>query len=173
MVYNKENKKTRALSRDSLRVVPDVDLPARKVLISDPLLGTQFANVDASGNLKVASTIVTPPTANIVIQVAKSNMSGTVDTMFTITNGTTLTIQILSGGSETTNAGAIVELFEDPNGDLSVLNIIDDVYVNGSSSEKNLTVDFIGDGTRRIVLRRRLFSGGTIEITGRWEGFEE
>jgi hypothetical protein len=100
-------------------------------------------------------------------------MSGTVDTLYTITNAKTLYIQRLSGGAETSTRGSIVELFYDPNGDLSVLTPIEDIYVNGSSDQKDLFEPFAGNGTRRILLRRRQFGGGFYEITGRWEGYEQ
>ena len=95
------------------------------------------------------------------------------DDEYTITNTKTLTIQRLSGGSETSNSGSVIELFEDPNGDKTVLNLIEKVYVSGSSDQKDLSAQYVGDGTRRIVLRRRNFGGGTYEMTGAWSGYEE
>jgi hypothetical protein len=78
----------------------------------------------------------------------------------------------MSAGAQSSNSGHIIELFDDPNGDLSVLNIIDDIYVNGSSNQKDLLGDFIGDGIRRILLRRRAFGGGNNDVTGIWQGYE-
>jgi hypothetical protein len=129
--------------------------------------------VNTSGRLLVSQEPPTPPAATTPIKVtAKSIMSGTVDTLYTITNGTILTIQRLSAGAQSSNSGHVIELFEDPNGDLSVLNIIDDIYVNGSSDQKDLLGDFTGDGIRRILLRRRAFGGGNNDVTGIWQGFE-
>ena len=66
----------------------------------------------------------------------------------------------------------MIELFEDPNGDLSVLNVLDVIFASGLSDQHDLNAEFIGDGTKRIILRRRRLSGGSKEVFGRWEGFE-
>jgi hypothetical protein len=129
--------------------------------------------VNTAGRLLVSQEPPTPPAATTPVKIsAKDVMSATVDTFYTITSGKTLTIQRLSAGAQSSNSGHIIELYEDPNGDLSVLNIIDDIYVNGSSSQKDLLGDFIGDGTRRILLRRRAFGGGNNDVTGIWQGYE-
>jgi hypothetical protein len=130
--------------------------------------------VNTAGRLLVSQEPPTPPAATTpVVITAKSTMSGTVDTLYAITNGQTLTIQRMSSGAQSSNSGHIIELFDDPNGDLSVLNIIDDIYVNGSSDQKDLLGDFVGDGTRRILLRRRAFGGGNNDVTGIWQGYEQ
>jgi hypothetical protein len=129
--------------------------------------------VNTGGRLLVSQEPPTPPAATTAVSVsAKSVMSGTVDTLYTITNGTILTIQRMSAGAQSSNSGHVIELYEDPNGDLSVLNVIDDIYVNGSSNQKDLLGDFTGDGTRRILLRRRAFGGGNNDVTGIWQGYE-
>ena len=133
------------------------------------------AEVDSSGRLKViASTAppVTPPAATEVTQTAYSSMSGTQDTLYTITNGTTLTITQLQGGAEADSDGTVIELYEDPNVDLSVLNVITVIFASGVSNSIPLADDFTGDGTRRILLRRRRLTGGSNEVFGRWTGYE-
>jgi hypothetical protein len=134
------------------------------------------AEVTASGEIKVVTPPPTPPVGttpvSVIEQGAVESIIG-VDDEYTITNSKTLTIQRISGGAETSNSGSIIEVFEDPNGDKSVLNLIDDVYVSGGSDQKDLNVSFVGDGTRRIIMRRRNFGGGKYEVTGRWEGYEE
>jgi hypothetical protein len=122
--------------------------------------------------ITVASASAAPPSTTPIQVIAKGSVSGTVDTFIPITNGAVLTAQILSGGAQGTNSGSIVELFEDPNGDLSVLNPVEDIYFNGSSNDKPLGVNFAGDGTRRLVLRRRQFGGGLNEVTARFQGYE-
>jgi hypothetical protein len=135
-------------------------------LLKDVLVGDD-------GTLPVTVVTGSAPPATVPVKItAKTNMSGTVDTLYTITSGTVLTIQTLSAGAETSNSGHIIELFEDPNGDLSVLNVIEDIYVNGSSDQKTIGENFVGDGTRRILLRRRAFGGGSNDVTGIWQGFE-
>lgn len=131
------------------------------------------AAFDQSGNLKTVAVVTAPPDTDEIAQTAKGNMSGTQDTLYTITSGKTLTFQRVSGGAETSNSGHIIELYEDPNGNLSVLNFIEDIYANGNSDQKDLNNEFDGDGTRRILLRRRAFGGGTNEVTGVWQGFEQ
>ena len=71
------------------------------------------------------------------------------------------------------SVGGHVELYEDPNGDKSVMNLIDAIFVNGSSAQKDLNITYTGDGTRRIILRRRNFGGGSYEVVCRWAGYEE
>ncbi len=114
-----------------------------------------------------------PPGTDPKNDVQKSSMTGTQDSTYTITNGKTLYLQRLSGGAEASNSGSIIELYYDPNGDLSVLTAIEDIYAQGASGQKDLDVSFDGDGTRRILLRRRNFGGGTYEVSARWEGYEQ
>lgn len=123
-------------------------------------------------DVNAVTTVVAPPATTAVKITEKSSISGTVDSLYTITSGKTLTIQKLSGGAEASNSGHIIEAYDDPNGDLSVLNIIEDIYVNGDSNSKDLLGDFVGNGTRRFLLRRRSFGGGTKEVTGIWVGYE-
>ena len=82
-------------------------------------------------------------------------------------------VQSFNAGASNSNSGSIVELFEDPNGDLSVLNDIGVAYLNDSNYSVALNEVFIGDGTRRIVLRRKMGGGGNAEIFGLWQGFEQ
>ena len=146
--------------------------------------GARIYGVDDNGNIRAAVVNETgrllisqnpptpPPATTAVIQQAKSTMSGTQDLFFIITNGKTLTIQSLSAGAEVSNAGSIVELFEDLTGTGTPLNLVEDIYVAGQSFQKILNSSFVGDGTRRILLRRRNFSGGMLDVTGIWTGFE-
>lgn len=130
--------------------------------------------VSATRRLLVSQEPPTPPPSTTsVVRSEYSSMSGSVDTIYTITSGKTLVIQRLSAGFEFSNAGKAVELYEDPNGDLSVLNVIDVIMGNGNSDQHDLNATYDGDGTRRIVMRRRMLSGGSELIFGRWEGYEQ
>lgn len=131
-----------------------------------------FAEVDSSGRLLVSNVSVTPPASTSVIQTEFDGVSGTDDNLYTITNGTTLTIQQFFGGAESSTAGTVIELYEDPNGDLTVLNEIAIIFAAGVSNFTDLSESFTGDGTRRILLRRRRLDGGSREVFGRWVGFE-
>jgi len=129
--------------------------------------------VNQARRVLVSSEINNPDGSTPIVQTAFSDMSGTVDTLFTITNGTILTIQRLTAGAEVdATSGSVIELFEDPNGDLSVLNVIDVIFASGTTSQLDIGEDFTGDGTRRILLRRRRIGGGSREIFARWQGFE-
>jgi len=96
-----------------------------------------------------------------------------VDTYYTVTNGKTLTLQSFSGGSEYDSSGSVIDLYYDPNGNLSVLTWIDTIYVNGSDSQHGIGLEYVGNGTRRIVMRRRGFSANAREMAARWYGYEE
>lgn len=152
------------------------DLPRKgdiEVKIVDPSSQT-VAKVDNSGRLLVSQAAVAPSNTTEVIRIAQSSINSDTDTTYTITNGKTLVLQVLQAGSESnTNGGSKVSLFEDPNGDLSTLNLIAILYVNGSSSELALDTVYVGNGTRRIVMRRSIFAGASREVTSRWKGFEQ
>lgn len=136
--------------------------------------GTYTADVDSANRLQVATPPPSPPpTATGVIRTGYGDVSTTEDDLYTITNGQDLIIQRFSAGAEETNGGSVVELFDDPNGDLSVLNVIDVVFTSGDSDQHDLDITFTGDGTRRILMRRKRLSGGAVSMFGRWEGYEE
>lgn len=135
--------------------------------------GQYTAKVDSSGRLLVSPDAATPEDTTEVTRVAQSSINADTDTIYTITSGKILTLQVFQAGSEqSSTAGSKVSLFEDPNGNLSVLNLIVVLYVNGVSSEGSLSVSFEGNGTRRIVMRRSIFAGSSREVFGRWKGFE-
>lgn len=131
--------------------------------------------ITLDGRLKTSQIVDTPVGTTEVTQEEFDDVSTTSgdDNTYTITNGETLTIQRFSAGSEEQTGGSVVELYEDPNGDLSVLNIIEAIFVNGNSRQADVGQQFEGDGTRRIVMRRRGFTGNAREIFARWIGFEE
>lgn len=136
-------------------------------------VSANVAEVDSSGRLLTSSLAVVPPASTEVVIEDFDNVTTTSDNEYTITNGKVLTISRFIGSAEAdTTGGSVVELYEDPNGDKSVLNIIDVIFTGGNSFEHNLSQDFTGDGTRRIVLRRRRLSGGAVEVFGKWQGFE-
>lgn len=131
------------------------------------------AAVNTSRRMLISQELNVPDGATSVTRTQFSNMTGTVDDLYTITNGKTLTLQRFAGGAEVdTTAGNVISLYEDPNGDLSVLNVIAVIFASGSSQQFDIGEEFVGDGVRRILLRRRRLGGGTKELFGRWEGFE-
>lgn len=148
---------------------------ARARIIEDSTTGDNL-KVNPDGSINVAGQVISvPPNTTEVDQNVFGSVSSTtgVDTIYVIPNGETLTIQQLSGGAEEHTSGSIIELFEDPNGNLSVLNRIETVFVNGDSRQVTVQREFVGDGTRRIILRRRRYASNAKEIWGRWRGYTE
>lgn len=131
------------------------------------------AKIDSSGRLLVSPEAATPSDTTEVIRVAQSSINSDQDTIYSITNGKVLTLQIFQAGAELNSiGGSKISLYEDPNGNLSVLNLITVLYVNGASAEASLSTSFSGNGTRRIVMRRSVFAGSSREVFGRFKGFE-
>jgi hypothetical protein len=95
------------------------------------------------------------------------------DTYYTITNAKILTIQSFAGGAEETTGGSAIDLYYDPNGDLSALTWVDTLYVNGEDSQHSIGEEFTGNGTRRMVMRRRGYTASAREMSGRWYGYEQ
>ena len=132
-----------------------------------------YLSINPDGSLPTSANIVSPPSSTEIIRSASSSVgSSDADDLYTITNGKTLTIQRLLGGAQSGTDGSKVTLYEDPNGNLSVLNFIATLYFNESSEQIDLNDSFAGNGTRRILMRRHSFSSSTREIFGRWVGYE-
>lgn len=144
-----------------------VDLSGAKTTITGRDDNNNIVDIaaTAAGRLLVSQEATPPSDVNVI---ENTSHSGTVDKFDTITPGETWLIKGLTGGAQSSNSGTIIELFEDATGTGTPLVKIEDGYVNGSSFEKSLNVAFVGDGTRRILLRRRHFGGGSFETTGRW-----
>ena len=132
--------------------------------------------VNANGSINVVNvSAVAPVNTTPVITGAFGSVATTngVDTYYTITNAKTLTIQRLDGGSEENTGGSVVELFYDPNANLTGMTRLGVIYLNGSSNNQFIEQQFTGNGTRRIVLRARGFSSNSREMFRRWIGYEE
>ena len=149
---------------------------ARARVIEDSESGANL-RVNGDGSLNTIP-LVNPPaplnTTPVNISAFGDVASKTgVDTYYTITNTKTLTIQSFVAGAEYDSAGSVVEMFYDPNGDLSVLTRISTIFVNGQSDNTPVQQTFTGDGTRRVILRRRGYGANGREIFGQWFGYEE
>lgn len=163
-----------AVSAASLPVVLASDHAIISVQIKN---GSNILAVNADGSIQTVP-LVTPPApsgATTVIQDDFDDVASTagVDINYVITDLKTLTIQTLVAGSETTTGGSIVELFEDPSGTGTPLTRISSLFVDGQSDNAPVNQEFIGNGTRRIILRRRGYSGSAREMFAQWIGFEE
>ena len=131
-------------------------------------------NTTSDGRLMVSQELVVPGTSTQVVQTAFGSVSTTTgtDINYTITNGTILTIQRLSAGAEDESGGSVVELFEDPTGLGTPLTRIEMLFINGTSASVDVGQDFTGDGTRRIIMRRRGYTASAREMFARWQGYE-
>lgn len=162
--------------QDTIITQDDAELVKAVLTGEDSLNSGQFLNVKTNGGrLLVSQEILTPIGTTFVTKNEFGDVSSTagVNSFYTITNGKTLTLQRLTGAAENDSFGSLIELFEDPNGDLSVLNRIETVIANGTTFQTLMAQSFVGNGTRRIVLRRRGQTSQAREIWGRWEGFEQ
>lgn len=137
--------------------------------------GENLITVDTSGRLLVRDTALPPIDTTAVSTSAFSTVTkdATEDTFYTVTAGSTLTIQTVSFSCQHTGVDKYVRisLFDDANGDLSQLDRLFTGYCNGSNFVRDLDVDLVGDGTRRVLLRAMAF-GASMEIFRRWRGFE-
>jgi hypothetical protein len=162
--------------QDSISTNDDAEL-VKAILSGEDITTGDFVNIEAdNGRLIVSQDPVAPPASTPVIINEFNSVDSTtgVDTYYTITSGDTLTIQQLSGGAEAHTSGSIIELFYDPDADLGVnLDLIETVFVNGDSQQVSVGQSFTGDGTARIVLRRRRYAANAKEMWGRWIGFEQ
>jgi hypothetical protein len=114
---------------------------------------------------------VTPSGGTKVSTVVYNAISSDSDSIYTIPNGETLIIQSLTGGCEFKSQGSSIELWYDPNGNGSGMTIIDVLHVNGTSDQHSIYASYVGNGTRKIRLRRRAYGGGSREVFSRWEGY--
>lgn len=155
------------------------DIPldeVREIIIRAGTTSNNELEVNTDGSVNVVPLLNPPAPANTTAVTTSafgdvSNTSGD-DTYYTITNTKVLTIQTLVAGSEETTGGAIVELFYDPNANLTGMTRISTLFVNGTSDNTPVGQNFTGNGTRRIVLRRRSYSSSAREMFGQWIGYE-
>lgn len=142
----------------------------------EPRTSDGVPRIDITNALTAPISVIAVPTSvpadgTKVGTVKYDNVNGATDEVYTIPNNKTLIIQNLIGGAEVTGQGSVVELWYDPNGNKNGMIIIDAVHTSGESMQHGLCVSFVGNGTRRIVMRRRRLGGGSCEIFGRWEGY--
>lgn len=152
---------------------------AGAALIGQKLMASSVPIVFASDQSALPTTISAIPPIPIGATAVNVEAFGSVgttagtDTFYTITNGKTLTIQSFFGGAEEKTGGSVCELFYDPNGDLSVLTRIRAIWVNGDSFTVGVQQEFDGNGTRRIVARRRGYTASGREMEVAFSGYEE
>ena len=131
---------------------------AQDVSITDESSGLK-AGVTSDGRLRVASVDMTPPPSAAAVTMggyASIANNTTIDILRTIISGKTFYLQLFKCRSAGNNSTGYTEfsIFEDPNGNLSVLNRIDTVLLQGGGDFDTAQINsYVGNGTRRILLR--------------------
>lgn len=130
--------------------------------------------VDSANRLVVsANATIVPAASTAVARSAQSDLTGTEDDVYTITNGKILTVSRFAGGAEG-NSGKRTkcELYYDPNGNGTGMTLIRAMYLGGTNYEFTLDEKFTGDGTGAIRMRRERLDGAADEVAAFWNGFE-
>lgn len=162
-------------------LVDDDDAELVRAILSGKISGTNsYINVETTsdGRLKVAQE---PPAAPTGTTAVSNTYDGTisantsVDSFYVIPNGQQLTIQSFNGGGASAANGGSIEMFYDPNGNLSVLTTISVAFIPdaGGNFSFDLKNQFVGDGTRRIVTRRTRLGGISGRMFASWFGYLE
>ncbi len=152
-------------------------------LFDDTSSFIQLAGLDDTGCIKKVAVSSTrrllvsqeppsaPPETTPVIITEYGQVSGLDDIEWVIPDGETVTIQRLSAGAEPAG-GSNVELWYDPDGTKTNMQIIDVIFTDGQSDQHDLNDTFTGDGVAQIVMRRTgIGSSNARLIFGRWEGY--
>lgn len=167
------------LSGDRLKVESQQASGAtQNVVITDPTTSSQQAAVDTSGRLLVSTQAPVPTSSTPISYSVVGNVNGnsTSNTYFALSTTLGTTIQKFAAGGEGVKKGGghKVELYEDPNGNASILNLIAILYIpdSGGSASQDLNVEYAANGTRRILIRRTRMAGSSGEIYGAFSGFE-
>jgi len=168
-----------------LKVALDATASLGKIKIEGDPSGN-LADVSSSGELKVVQAPPTPPPGTTPFNIiASGNLGGNANgyDTFTIPNGTNAIVQTFKASAEGESRSKC-ELYSDPLGvDATGPNggdnipaswvLIDVTYTdnNKNVSPQSEDVSYPGDGTARIVLRRKRLEGGGREIFGRIDGY--
>jgi len=134
--------------------------------------GTNTAEVTPAGRLQVDTALPAPPAEATAVSVTEyGNVATEKDYDYLIPNGETLIIQRFSAGAEPAG-GSNIELWYDPDGTKLNMEIIDVIFSDGQSDQHDLNAEYIGDETKRIIMRRTgIGSSNARLIFGRWEGY--
>jgi len=129
-------------------------------------------SVSDDGKMQVATPPAeAPANTTPVSQIAQSDMTGTVDLNYVIPSGVTLRLQRFIGGAEGNGTASKVEIFYDPAGNGTGMTLIAVGYVADSNFQFDLSESFVGNGTRKIKMRRTRLDAGTREVFGKWSGY--
>ena len=130
--------------------------------------------VDETGRLLVANPPAEAPADTTPVSVTEEgDVTGTDDNVYTITDGSTLTITSFIMGCEDALSGSKVALYIDDDGTGTTLETVILGYCSGSNFSTDIQESAVGDGSRAIRMRRERMGGGPGEIFGRWDGYEQ
>ena len=112
---------------------------------------------------------MTPVTKVLAAQVNKKtgNSPTELEVEYTITNGKTLALEVFVAGHEYSKKEARVELLERVGATDTTIAVM-----YGSTTRVVVDEDFVGDGTRKIVIRATNGDSGQLHMFGRWVGRE-
>jgi hypothetical protein len=131
-------------------------------------------DITPDGRLKVSQEVSNPPGTTPIYRQADGSVAGTVDTFYTITNSKTLHLQKFLGGCEfNSGGGGKIQLWYDPNGNTVNMVLISVGYACGGSFTFDQNQEYLGNGTKRILLRAiRTGIVGLRDMFRKWEGYE-
>jgi len=137
---------------------------------------TRLAAVDSSGRLATTTNVIIPETAVSVNRLASSDLAGSDDDDYLIPNGKVLTIARFGAGAEA-NSGHVTQalLYHDPNGDGTGMTLLREIFLGPGDRnyQVDLDLEFTGDGTAQIKMRRNRLDGGSDLVTAYWDGFRD
>jgi hypothetical protein len=136
--------------------------------------GENTAIVSADGRLQVSTPPPAAPTGTTPVKrtaVGGVTANQTFEDIYTIPNGSTLTVQRLLGGGENSVAGGRVELIYRTTGSADELLAIG--YIAGGNFQFDFNDKFVGNGERIMILRRVNQGGSSMHMFARWSGYLE
>jgi len=155
------------------KVSDDDDAELTKAIITGRTPSGEYLNVPlaASGRLQVEVVEPAAPEGTTsIIRTLVGNFNTSDETVYTVTSGIALNVQRVQGGCESTNSSFRAELVVRTTTQGDQLLVAG--YANGTNFEFNLDREVIGDGDKRVVLKRVHGGGGTFHAFASWKGFE-
>ncbi|MFQ3675717.1 MAG: hypothetical protein SNJ64_04160 [Endomicrobiia bacterium] len=150
------------------------------MIINDSLLlidnDGNIAKITPDGRLKV-DTLAAIPTAKTEVKITINTILSTttpVNTYYVIPNGVRLTIVSLEGNTSVSAQGSSISLWYQPNGSsVGEIEITLNIQVNGNNYIKNInwTCPDLGNGIRRIALRRQRNDSTARSVGAEWRGY--
>ena len=151
-----------------------------KILQSNILTdGTNVAQIDSSGRLFITDQTPEGPDRTTVREGGQTQVAGRdgVDTFnWVIPNGETFHLTKFDFDGYIMTEGTIIqlksELIYQPNGNTTGEELISVIYLQSQSSgSKNITLEFVGDGTRRIQIKTTNITKDVAEVARYFGGY--